>query len=364
MTSIPRVTLNFVGFPSPGMNIDPKSPSLPPAPVRRIIAELPGKSNSATITDYLQTVKKDHLSNDIYLDISKVAIYTSDFAILPKNSPVGILRDGDMVIIAFHGGSLISSSKPNPSILEPKIQTNPIPVKINEKDAKRSDKDKSDKLQTDLKDYSKNRDYREDKKDFGYERDQEESRPKTPISRNDEKSQSPSPSHRGDQERRLNISKNESHNEEISLSPHRNDLEKRISLSKIDQVNSVPLRQPHLLESETRYKNIDDFDQDDDEAPRYENKLWTRENILKEDFTSDDDLNVAYDKGDSTRLTIPQTTVPYTPATPNEFEFHENLSTVNRISDRSKDENLKQTNRPSSGSYVKRDGAPKDGIDR
>ncbi|KAJ1567746.1 hypothetical protein HK096_008841 [Nowakowskiella sp. JEL0078] len=353
MASIPRAVLTFVGFPSPGTTLDPTSSDLPPAPVRRVLAELPGKPNSMTVLDYLQTVKKDHLSNDAYLDISKVAIYSSDFAVLPRNSPVGILRDGDMIIIAFHGGSMLLVSKLNQVIQEPKIQTNPIPIKINEKDTKALDKDKDDKGQIDLKDCSKSRDCRHEKKDSLYGRDDEENKLRTLSSRNDDKSPTLSPSQRNDQERRLNTSKNEqnSFSEEKILSQHRNDTERRISQN--NHTTSGVSKQLHVREIEARYKDEDAFDQNSDdflrEASRQENKVRTRENIVKEDFNS-------HSTGIK-RPPVPQTPAPHTPLTPKELGFHEISS--NKISDRGKEENTKQMNRQSNSGFGKRE-SPKE----
>ncbi|KAI8835500.1 hypothetical protein BC829DRAFT_61536 [Chytridium lagenaria] len=101
---IPRVTLNFLGFP-PG----PTSPNpSQEAPSRRVIAELPDpmskSSRILTISDLVVVAKRDQLAEDTGVDPSKCVIYDSAFAAISKNSSVNILRDGEALIVAYYGG--------------------------------------------------------------------------------------------------------------------------------------------------------------------------------------------------------------------------------------------------------------------
>ncbi|KAJ3416396.1 hypothetical protein HDV05_001964 [Chytridiales sp. JEL 0842] len=99
---VPRVTLNFVGFPA-----STSSRSSAEAPSRRVISEIPELSrssrNTITIQDLVLLAKRDQLYEDDGVDPARCVFYTSDFAAIPKNSPVGVLRDGESVIVAYGG---------------------------------------------------------------------------------------------------------------------------------------------------------------------------------------------------------------------------------------------------------------------
>ncbi|KAJ3224531.1 hypothetical protein HK099_008330 [Clydaea vesicula] len=100
---IPRVTINFLGFPS-GPNVNGQ---LGPASSRRVVFELnvDKKPKIETIFDLLNLVKQDPtLLTDKEVDPHRSIIYTNDFVPLARTAPVGILRDGDVLIAAFHGG--------------------------------------------------------------------------------------------------------------------------------------------------------------------------------------------------------------------------------------------------------------------
>ncbi|KAJ3060100.1 hypothetical protein HDU98_003885 [Podochytrium sp. JEL0797] len=94
---IARVTLNFVGFPSP-TTTSSESPS------RRVIVELPTTSKSSLI-DLIHFAKRDHLADDSGVDIDKCCFYTSDFATIPNYASISILRDGESLIVAYNGNT-------------------------------------------------------------------------------------------------------------------------------------------------------------------------------------------------------------------------------------------------------------------
>ncbi|KAJ1549269.1 Arabinose-proton symporter (Arabinose transporter), partial [Cladochytrium tenue] len=100
---VPRVSLNFVGFPPSSNSHNSQKAE---APSRRVIAELPdvSKARGYTISDLLQQVKRDHLCDDDGIDPYKCTFYTSDFAAIAGNTSVGVLRDGEPVIVAYYGG--------------------------------------------------------------------------------------------------------------------------------------------------------------------------------------------------------------------------------------------------------------------
>ncbi|KAJ3333514.1 E2-like enzyme [Blyttiomyces sp. JEL0837] len=99
---VPRVSLNFVGFPPSST-----THSSAEAPSRRVITELPDitKNRGVTIFDLLLAAKRDHLGDDDGIDPAKCTFYTSDFAAIPRTTSVGVLRDGEPVIVAYFGGS-------------------------------------------------------------------------------------------------------------------------------------------------------------------------------------------------------------------------------------------------------------------
>ncbi|KAJ3412314.1 hypothetical protein HDV05_000972 [Chytridiales sp. JEL 0842] len=100
-----RVTLHFVGFPISNAVRRPDSD----APHRKVITDLPestGKSSRSlpTIQDLLYDAKKEHLADDDAVDPEQCIVYTSDFAALPLNASVGVLRDGESIIVAKYTG--------------------------------------------------------------------------------------------------------------------------------------------------------------------------------------------------------------------------------------------------------------------
>lgn len=74
------------------------------------------KTNISTIEELLRHFKTDPLiSGDDYINASKSAVYTSDFVPIALSAPAGILRDGDTLIVTYHGGSGEKASKAYPS---------------------------------------------------------------------------------------------------------------------------------------------------------------------------------------------------------------------------------------------------------
>lgn len=106
---IPRITINFLGFPNAYTT---NSTPLPAAPSRRIILDLPdSQSRVNTIHDLLNHVKQDPtLVSDVFVDMSKAVVYNSDYVPLARSAPVGILRDGDIVIVCWNGGAMPMNS--------------------------------------------------------------------------------------------------------------------------------------------------------------------------------------------------------------------------------------------------------------
>lgn len=106
-TPIPRVTFNFLGFPSGPSNHG----QLAPAPSRRVVLDLPDNQKVKgpavnTINDLLNYVKQDPtLVNDSFVETSGAVVYNSDYVPLARNAPVGILRDGDTLVVAWHAGA-------------------------------------------------------------------------------------------------------------------------------------------------------------------------------------------------------------------------------------------------------------------
>jgi hypothetical protein len=77
-----------------------------------------GKTNVSTIEELLKHLKTDPLiSGDNNINASKSAVYTSDFVPIALSAPAGILRDGDTLIVTYHGGSgeKAATSKAYPS---------------------------------------------------------------------------------------------------------------------------------------------------------------------------------------------------------------------------------------------------------
>ncbi|KAJ3382522.1 hypothetical protein HDU84_004238 [Entophlyctis sp. JEL0112] len=103
-TRISRVTLNFVGFPAPNS----KSSSGSESPSRRVIAEIPANTKY-TLLDLVLFAKRDQLAEDEAVDAERCVFYTSDFAAIPSYSSVGVLRDGEALVVAFNGNSFRDS---------------------------------------------------------------------------------------------------------------------------------------------------------------------------------------------------------------------------------------------------------------
>ncbi|KAJ3193953.1 hypothetical protein HK101_003752 [Irineochytrium annulatum] len=101
---VPRVTLNFVGFPGAPNSHGHEAPS------RKVMAELPDpmskSSRILTVHDLVILAKRDYLHDDAGIDPSRATVYTSEFAAIPRHSSVGLLRDGESLVVAFFGGPL------------------------------------------------------------------------------------------------------------------------------------------------------------------------------------------------------------------------------------------------------------------
>ncbi|KAJ3067369.1 hypothetical protein HDU98_009392 [Podochytrium sp. JEL0797] len=91
---ISRVTLNFVGFPS--VKTSSESPS------RRVIAEIPTNAKYSLI-DLVLFAKRDQLADDEGVDSDKCCFYTADFAAIPSYASIGVLRDGESLVVAYNG---------------------------------------------------------------------------------------------------------------------------------------------------------------------------------------------------------------------------------------------------------------------
>lgn len=92
---ISRVTLNFVGFPS---HKSSESPS------RRVIAEIPTNAKY-TLIDLVLFAKRDQLADDEGVDSDRCCFYTADFAAIPTYASIGVLRDGESIVVAYNGSS-------------------------------------------------------------------------------------------------------------------------------------------------------------------------------------------------------------------------------------------------------------------
>ena len=125
---VPRVSLNFVGFP-PSSSSHSKSE----APSRRVLVDLPesSKSRNVTMYDLVAQVKRDHLSDDDGIDPKLCTFYTSDYAAISSQTSCGVLRDGEPVIVACFGGTSAKSSSSKD--------------KAKEKESVRKDKDYDDR---------------------------------------------------------------------------------------------------------------------------------------------------------------------------------------------------------------------------
>jgi hypothetical protein len=106
-----------LGFPQSPTTNDASSTA---TPSRRVVIELPANSTESTISrfgqktsesittieDILKHVKNDpSLIEDSFINIYKCAVYTSDFVPLSLSAPIGILRDGENLIVTYHGGA-------------------------------------------------------------------------------------------------------------------------------------------------------------------------------------------------------------------------------------------------------------------
>ncbi|RKO88206.1 hypothetical protein BDK51DRAFT_32211 [Blyttiomyces helicus] len=141
-TPIPRVTLNFVGFPVAGVGSGTSADA--PAPARRVVAELPGPDpagRSPTLADFLDLCKRGPLADDAGIDVAACVVYTADWAVLGRKSSVGLLRDGEALIIAFNGGSRSVTTSTTPlsqpaSITADQSQALPTSILLSPKDVK------------------------------------------------------------------------------------------------------------------------------------------------------------------------------------------------------------------------------------
>ncbi|KAI8608866.1 hypothetical protein BC830DRAFT_908414, partial [Chytriomyces sp. MP71] len=95
---ITRVTLNFVGFPAKGQE----------CPSRRVVAEVP-QNTKYTLVDLVLFAKRDQLEGDEGIQADQCVFYASDFAALAAYSSVGVLRDGESLVVACNPGGGIGA---------------------------------------------------------------------------------------------------------------------------------------------------------------------------------------------------------------------------------------------------------------
>ncbi|KAJ3091114.1 Ca(2+)-dependent cysteine protease [Quaeritorhiza haematococci] len=135
---IPRVTVIFLGFPPSA----PQQQKSEVGPARKIICEITPNTASAssanrTITDILREARDRYFVDDAGINnkdvaLSRAGVYTGppDFALLPRHCPVGVLRDGDVIVVVNGGGpgpkrSAASTPKPNQQPVRPQNQDRP-----------------------------------------------------------------------------------------------------------------------------------------------------------------------------------------------------------------------------------------------
>lgn len=124
LSSIPRVSINFLGFPqsSPtaGEDVEIRQSAII-APARRLIVELPNFNNNQSTTksargenssphlliDFLKQLRETVLASDkgvTDLTTSSIIVYNQEFIQLHLDTPAGVcIRDGDSLIIAYQG---------------------------------------------------------------------------------------------------------------------------------------------------------------------------------------------------------------------------------------------------------------------
>ncbi|KAJ3181022.1 hypothetical protein HK101_009927 [Irineochytrium annulatum] len=108
----PRVTLFFLGFPAHPPRFG-TSRECPDSPSRVVVATLPDPLSHTTriltVHDLVVMAKREHLRDDDGVDPARVAVYNGaggDFAAIARDVSMGVLRDGDALIVAYYPGPL------------------------------------------------------------------------------------------------------------------------------------------------------------------------------------------------------------------------------------------------------------------
>ncbi|KAI8854067.1 hypothetical protein BC829DRAFT_241660 [Chytridium lagenaria] len=113
---LPKITVVFLGFPS---SSNPSAAG--PEPARIVVSDLPPSNPARPITlfDIIAKLKRDHFFNDPCIDMSRAIVYRGppDFFQMTPSSPVGLLGNGDFLLVVCSNSPNLQTSQSTALVL-------------------------------------------------------------------------------------------------------------------------------------------------------------------------------------------------------------------------------------------------------